>query len=247
MQNPERTWLHPVYTTYMATETRSSRRSDGGDLTVELRTAIVEGVYPPGHRLVQEELADRFGVSRIPLREAIRTLVGEGLLRSDRGRGTFVTALDIDEIDEIYDLRRLIEPSFADHVVERVSRRDISRFESMAEAMDNVSDTGADTWSRTNLSFHLDMYRLSRLPLRYDVISQMYHRLEPYSRFYVHGTNAYERVQCEHKGMVDALKDGDAKTLGGLILDHIEGGQTGLHRAWENSADDMNTYWRANL
>ncbi|SNS95745.1 DNA-binding transcriptional regulator, GntR family [Rhodococcoides kyotonense] len=239
--------MDAVYTTYMASNSRGPHHTDGGDLTSDLRTAIVEGVYPPGHRLVQEELADRFGVSRIPLREALRTLVGEGLLRSERGRGTFVTALDIEEIDEIYDLRKLIEPSFAEHVVERVSRRDIARFEDMADAMDNVGDTGADTWSRTNLSFHLDMYRLSRLPMRYEIIAQMYHRLEPYSRFYVHGTNAYERVQCEHKGMVDALSSGDATALADLILAHIEGGQTGLHRAWENSADDMNTYWRAKL
>lgn len=217
--------------------------AEGEDLTSRLRMSIVEGIYPPGHRLVQEELADRFGVSRIPLREAIRTLAGEGLLRSLPGRGTFVTALDIEEIDEIYDLRRLIEPSFAEHVTERVSRRDISRFAAMAEQMDRVAETGADSWSRTNLAFHLDMYRLSRLPLRYETIAQMYHRLEPYSRFYVHRTCAYDRVQHEHKAMVQALVDGDAETLASQILAHIEGGQTGLHRAWENSRDEMRSYW----
>jgi DNA-binding GntR family transcriptional regulator len=216
-----------------------------GDLTSRLRTSIVEGIYPPGHRLVQEELADRFGVSRIPLREAIRTLAGEGLLRSLPGRGTFVTALDLEEIDEIYDLRRLIEPSFAEHVTDRVSRKDIARFESMADQMDRVGETGADVWSRTNLAFHLDMYRLSRLPMRYEIIAQMYHRLEPYSRFYVHGTCAYDRVQDEHKAMVQALADGDSDALARHILDHIEGGQTGLHRAWENSREDMRTYWAA--
>ncbi|WP_156060975.1 GntR family transcriptional regulator [Nocardia rhamnosiphila] len=213
---------------------------EGEDLTSRLRMSIVEGIYPPGHRLVQEELADRFGVSRIPLREAIRTLAGEGLLRSLPGRGTFVTALDIEEID---DLRRLIEPSFAEHVTERVSRRDISRFAAMAEQMDKVAETGADSWSRTNLAFHLDMYRLSRLPLRYETISQMYHRLEPYSRFYVHRTCAYDRVQDEHKAMVQALVDGNAEALAEQILAHIEGGQTGLHRAWENSRDEMRSYW----
>ncbi|WP_067666952.1 GntR family transcriptional regulator [Nocardia miyunensis] len=216
------------------------------DVASQLRTAIVEGVYPPGHRLVQEELADRFGVSRIPVREAIRTLEGEGLLRSEPGRGTYVTALDIEEIDEIYDLRRLIEPSFAGHVTERVSRRDLGRFEAMATEMDGVSRIGAAAWSRTNLAFHLDMYRLSGLPLRYEFISQMYHRLEPYSRFYVHGTRAYGRVQDEHKAMVQALADGDADALAEQILAHIDGGQTGLHHAWENSADEMRLYWRSN-
>ncbi|MBO0849785.1 MAG: GntR family transcriptional regulator, partial [Pseudonocardia sp.] len=91
---------------------RGGFRRGPNDIADELRAAIADGVFPPGHRLVHEELADRFGVSRIPLREAIRTLVGEGLVQSPAGRGTFVTALDLAEIDEIYDLRKLVEPSF---------------------------------------------------------------------------------------------------------------------------------------
>jgi DNA-binding GntR family transcriptional regulator len=215
---------------------------DAGSVTEQLRRAVLEGVYPPGHRMKQEELADRFGVSRIPLRDALRTLVGEGLLRSEPGRGTYFTMLDLDEIDDIYDLRRLVEPSFAEHVMERVSRRDISRFEQMAEDMDRVDLTGAAAWSRTNLAFHLDMYRLSRLSVRYEVISQMYHRLEPYSRFYVHGTSAYERVQREHRAMVQALVEGDAEELARQIVLHIDGGQQGLHGAWEKGGTPQE-YW----
>lgn len=211
-------------------------------ITEQLREALLEGVYPPGHRMKQEELAERYGVSRIPLRDALRTLSGEGLLRSDPGRGTYVTMLDLGEIDDIYGLRRLVEPSFAEHVVEWVSRRDISRFEQMAESMDRVDETGASAWSRTNLGFHLDMYRLSRLSVRYEVISQMYHRLVPYSRYYVHGTSAYERVQCEHRAMVQALIDGDAEELARQIVLHIDGGQQGLHAAWANRVS-LRDYW----
>ncbi|RDG39261.1 GntR family transcriptional regulator [Streptomyces corynorhini] len=229
----------------MSREVRGTRGDANGadDVTGELRRLIVEGVYPPGCRLVQDELADRFGVSRIPLREAMRTLASEGLLRTTPGRGTFVTVLDLDEIDEIYNLRRLVEPSFAEHVTERVSRRDISRFDAMAKEMERVAESAADSWSRTNLAFHLDMYRLSRLPLRYEIISGMYHRLEPYSRFYVHGTSAYERVQCEHAAMVQALADGDAQELARQIVAHIDGGQHGLHAAWENSSNTIHAYW----
>jgi DNA-binding GntR family transcriptional regulator len=218
------------------------RGGPGASITEQLRRAVLEGVYPPGHRMKQEELADRFGVSRIPLRDALRTLEGEGLLRSEPGRGTYVTVLDLDEIDDIYDLRRLVEPSFAEHVVDRVSRRDVARFEQMAETMDRVDLTGAAGWSRTNLAFHLDMYRLSRLTVRYEVISQMYHRLEPYSRFYVHGTSAYERVQREHRAMVQALIDGDAAELARQIVLHIDGGQQGLRAAWEKGATPQE-YW----
>lgn len=223
---------YPVYTVRVIIEPMPAA---AGSVTEQLREAILDGAYPPGFRLVQEELAVRFGVSRIPLREALRTLTGEGLLRSTPGRGTFVTALDLGEIDEIYDLRRLIEPSFAEHVTEWVSRKDVSRFEAMAAKMDHVGNIGATEWSRINMAFHLDMYRLARLPMRHEVITQTYHRVEPYSRFYVHGTPAYERVQREHKDMVAALADGDAVALAAHILAHIDGGQHGLHRAWGQS------------
>ncbi|WP_051897691.1 GntR family transcriptional regulator [Sciscionella sediminilitoris] len=213
------------------------------DIADALRIAIVDGVYPPGHRLVQEELADRFGVSRIPLREAIRTLIGEGLLRSESGMGTFVIALDLAEIDEIYDLRRLIEPSFAEHVVERVSRADVTRLNSMVEQMDRIEELGAETWSRVNFAFHLDMYRLAGLPVRYEVISRLYHQLEPYSRYYVHGTCAHPRVQSEHVAMMSALSRGDAGALAEQIHAHIDGGQHGLRESWQHRAERKENEW----
>jgi len=219
---------------------RGSKKSPN-DIADELRSAIVQGVYPPGHRLVHEELADRFGVSRIPLREAIRTLVGEGLMYSRPGSGTFVTKLDLPEIDEIYDLRRLVEPSFAEHVVHRSSRADVARLRSMTAELDDVEHLGSDNWSRINFAFHLDMYRLAGLPMRYEVISRLYHQLEPYSRYYVHTTHAMDRVQDEHKAMVAALADGDAEELGRQIHAHIDGGQRGLRAAWYERAELFDT------
>lgn len=238
--------LNPVYTSGMVADHTPARGlgKNPNDIADALRAAIVDGVYPPGHRVVQEELADRFGVSRIPLREAIRTLVGEGLLRSGSGRGTFVTSLDLEEIDEIYDLRRLVEPSFAEHVIQRVSRADVVRLTAMAEKMDRIEELGADVWSRVNFAFHLDMYRLAALPMRYEVISRLYHQLEPYSRFYVHGTQAHERVQVEHAAMVAALADGDADALAGQIHAHVDGGQQGLRSSWQQRTEPKEAMWQ---
>jgi DNA-binding GntR family transcriptional regulator len=211
---------------------RGGSKRSPNDIADELRAAIADGVFPPGHRLVHEELADHFGVSRIPLREAIRTLVGEGLLQSPPGQGTFVTALDLAEIDEIYDLRKLVEPSFSEHVVQGGSRADVARLGKMVERMDQIEQLGSEGWSRLNFAFHLDMYRLAGLPMRYEVISRLYHQLEPYSRFYVHTTHALDRVQAEHKAMVAALAEGDAGELSRQIFAHIDGGQRGLRAAW---------------
>lgn len=202
------------------------------DIERLLRQAISGGVLPPGHRLVHEELADRFGVSRIPLREALRTLASEGLVRIEPGRGTFVTELDLDEIDEIYELRRLVEPSFAVPVVMRAGPADIDRLHDMATRMDGKDAMPADDWSRLNFAFHLDMYRLAGRPMTYAVMSRLYHQLEPYSRFYVHATHSHDRVQHEHHAMIGALRDRRAEELERSIVEHIEGGREGLTRAW---------------
>lgn len=199
-----------------------------------IRSAVAGGVYRPGQRLLHDELADRFGVSRIPLREAVRTLIAEGLLTSDAGSGTFIAALDLARVDDIYDLRRLVEPSFAPYVVDNCSRADIARLAEMVEGMDDIEAIGSDAWSRINFAFHLDTYRLANLPIRYEVISRLYHQLEPYSRYYVHSTRALDRVQCEHHEMVDALREGDADKLARQIIAHIDGGQEGLRSAWAN-------------
>jgi DNA-binding GntR family transcriptional regulator len=225
--------MDSVYTLYMIGVTYPSHgsRPTPDAIADAIRTAVAQGVYRPGQRLLQEELADRFGVSRIPLREAMRTLVAEGLVVSDSS-GTYVNSLDLARIDEIYDLRRLVEPSFAGPVVNHSSRADTARFAEMAERMDERDRIGSDEWSRINFAFHLDMYRLANLPLRYEVMSRLYHQLEPYSRYYVHATSAIARVQCEHHAMVDSLREGDAEKLAEQIIAHIDGGQDGLRRAW---------------
>lgn len=203
-----------------------------------LRQVISSGGLPPGQRLVHEELAERFGVSRIPLREALRTLAAEGLVRIEPGRGTFVTELDLDEIHEIYELRRLVEPSFAVPVVMRAAPADIERLAGLAERMDAKDAIPADDWSRLNFAFHLDMYRLAGRPVTYDVMSRLYHRLEPYSRYYVHATHSHDRVQHEHHSMIGALRERRAEELERAIHEHIEGGRAGLTQAWRDRQTD---------
>ncbi len=74
-----------------------------------LREAILAGVLSPGARLRQEDLAERFGTSRIPVREALRALEYEGLVASEPNRGFTVTELDADDVEEVYDLRIVLE------------------------------------------------------------------------------------------------------------------------------------------
>ena len=206
------------------------------DIAHVIRNAIASGLYAPGERLSQVELAERFSVSRIPLREALRTLVSEGLLEHDQRRGTAVTSLNRERITEIYELRALIEPSFAAEIVRNVSRADLEHLERRVDDIERTGGTDPDHWSQENFKFHLEMYRLAQLPIRYDVVSRLYYLLEPYSRMYVHNSGGRPRAEAEHREMMAALRAGDAAALETAILAHVRGGHAGL-LAPENALD----------
>lgn len=189
-----------------------------------IRNAIANGMYRPGDRLSQVELAARFHVSRIPLREAIRTLLSEGLLTQSAGGRTTVRNLDPARIAEIYQLRQMIEPSFAAEVIRNCSRADIENLELTVQQLEAIGSSDPDEWSRINFAFHLDMYRIASLPIRYEMISQLYYLVEPYSRMYVHNSGGLKRAQAEHWRMIEALRAGDESALASSILDHVNGG-----------------------
>lgn len=202
-----------------------------------LRRAIRSGVITPGQSLIQEELAARFGVSRGPLREALRLLAGEGLVTITPGYGAVVTSLDPGEITELYDLRILLETDLAAAIASRAQAGDVTELDEMAGRMDDaITAAEQDRWSELNYRFHHRMYELAARPHSLRIVTQLLSLVEPYSRAFVHGMNAYERVQAEHHGMVTALADQDAGALARLIACHLRGAKHGLVEQLASSA-----------
>ena len=105
-----------------------------------LRRAVLEDVLPPGARLLQEDLAAVFQTSRIPVREALRMLEYEGLVRSEPHRGFTVTGLDTDEVEEIFELRTLLETHAIRQAVPLLTDRDIADLRVLFEAMETAPD-----------------------------------------------------------------------------------------------------------
>lgn len=212
----------------MTTGSRATSGLTPDEIAHAVRNAIAEGLYKPGDHISQVELANRFNVSRIPLREALRTLVSEGLLENTSRRGLSVIQLDKARVNEIYDLRRLVEPSFASSIIRHVSRADIERFEDLAQRMEAQGDEDPDLWSQINLEFHLKQYELAQLPIRFEMLSRLYYLLEPYSRIYVHNAGGKERCDSEHHLLLQALREGDADLYARTIVDHMVGAQETL-------------------
>lgn len=127
----------------------------------ELRTLIVRGGLLPGEHLGQTQLAERFGRSKVPIREALKLLATEGFLRHDRNRGYFVASLDIDEARQLYKLRRWLESELL-KTAEWPNKRRIAEFRSAFDKLDAIDRRKAyEAWVSTLEDLRYSLFNLS--------------------------------------------------------------------------------------
>lgn len=162
---------------------RPNVRSIEEVVTTALRDAILSGELRPGERLLQEQLADQLRVSRIPLRDALRRLEAEGLVRIGPHRGAEVASLTRADVLEIYEVRVALEPDLMRRAVAALGPADIKRLVDMSEQMDARVDKPAEGL-RARRAFYSELYTYAGRPrvhrlilgLRDDV--QRYHVLK---------------------------------------------------------------------
>lgn len=187
------------------------------EIAAALRRALRERDIPPGQAMNQDELARRFGVSRIPLREALRTLAGEGLVTMKPGLGAVVTELRPTEVQELYGLRLLLEPPLAEDIVDHVRRRDVDELAAFVERMVKLGDQDPDEWSSARYRFNRRLYEISDRRHAVRLVVQLLNLVEPYARVDAHVLGARARTQAGLEAMVGALREGDAAALAELI------------------------------
>lgn len=190
-------------------------------IATALRRAFRERAIPPGQALNQDELARRYGVSRIPLREALRTLVGEGLIIMKPGLGAVVTELNVGEVQELYGLRLQLEPPLAADIVEHLARRDINDLARLVEAMRALDAEQSEEWSSLNYRFHRRLNELSGRRHAVRLVVQVLNLVEPYARVHAHVLGSRPQMQQERVDMVQALRDADAARVRELIEQSI--------------------------
>jgi DNA-binding GntR family transcriptional regulator len=136
-----------------------------------LREAILAGVLSPGARLRQEDLAERFGTSRIPVREALRALEYEGLVSSEPNRGFTVTELDADDVEEVYDLRIVLEGHAVRVALPLLTDEDITELDALFEAMTNAASPDEQLAAREG--FYIRLYSVSGRPRLVGLIARL--------------------------------------------------------------------------
>ncbi|SHE28105.1 DNA-binding transcriptional regulator, GntR family [Ferrithrix thermotolerans DSM 19514] len=208
------------------------------DQIVELlRRAVRERVILPGQSLNQDELAQKFGVSRIPLREALRTLVGEGLVVMRPGVGAVITELRGKEIEELFELRLQLEPPLTVAAVDRMSASDFAELNTLLIKMSELASDDLDGWASQHYLFHRRLFELAGKRHALRLVTQVQNLVEPYSRVHVSLVGAAEHSKSEHATLLEAIRVGDKEQAESITRNSILDGLARLRSAQEASED----------
>jgi DNA-binding GntR family transcriptional regulator len=191
-----------------------------------LRKAIVEGELDVGQPLRQDDIAQMFNISRIPVREAISRLEEQGLVKTQRYKGAVVSGLSADEAAEIFDLRALIEPEIIRRSVPLMTDKTLTRARGFCEAFSNSADPMS--WGDLNRDFHSELYMASKLKYHLDVTDNAMNRVDRYLRAQLVLSDGMERASREHLGILEACEQRKADLAASRTADHIRGAKESL-------------------
>ena len=185
-----------------------------------IRKNIYEGVYKPGDRLNILDLAQEFGASSIPVREALRNLEAEGLVDFRPNRGVVIRELSADEVRELFLMRLPLEILAATQATDRADPSALTALENLLKRMDEV--VGTSEWHSLHDQFHNDFYTLSRLPRLTQFINVLRGQMRPYSELYLANADHLAHAQAEHYAMVAAAAGHDVAKLRTIIREHLK-------------------------
>ncbi len=181
--------------------------------------AIDEGVYKPGDRLVESELAERFGVSRTPIREALQRLETQSLLARD-GRSLIVASLDHNQMAELYIVRRELEGLAASLAARHATPEEVALLRAMVQA-DNALLNDPAALSRANRRFHKQVHLASHNRYLVQQLDLVHRTMALMATTSLAAEGRSKIAQAEHDVIVRAIENRDEEAAGAALREHI--------------------------
>lgn len=200
---------------------RLEKRTISEEVAAILRNRILEGYYPPGEFMRQDDIALQLGVSRVPVREALQHLEADGLVTLVKYRGALVPSLSLSELTEICELRQIIESHLIRHAVENISPAQIAKIEGILSQARSIK-TPTPEWVELNIAFHMRIFEAANKPLALQSLQNLLLR-----------TNRYLKAQpkrsppdknssdAEHRNLLELIKAKDVDGAIALLQAHI--------------------------
>ncbi len=204
----------------LAGEVMGRQRSTPDLVADVLRSAILRGVLIGGQPLPQDEVALQFGLSRIPVREALRQLEGEGLVTFVRNHGAIVSRLSAPELRELSDMRIGLETMAIRIAMPHLTDAILRDAEKILDEIDRNADP-VQGWTENNWKFHSTLYAPAQRPLLLKTVEGLHNNVARYLRLHVSLLGYKVKGQQEHRRILQACFDRDTRTVVELLEQHI--------------------------
>lgn len=195
-----------------------------------LRTAILNGDIAPGERIRQEEVAERLGASRLPVREALRILEAEGLTEHEPNKGARVPKLSMHEVDVIYQMRERLEPLALSESIPHLGAEELERLEEIQSRIE--ADTGMPSFLALDREFHLLTYTGCGIEQLTGMVTRLWNSTQHYRRAFMalSGPRRMWVVNAEHRLLLDAIERRDTVDAERYLSGHIRRTRIELQR-----------------
>jgi len=185
-----------------------------------LRQWILQGQFAEGQELTQETIAAEFGVSRVPLREAMRRLEGEGLIIFHANRGAFVAKLSARDIREIYELRMLLEGDLIFRAVPKMTSADLRKAGRIHQALEMEEDPNEQ--DVLNRAFHSTLYRCAERAKQQAIIDNLRNLVERYENLNRALVARTANFQNDHRRILTACRRGASSEARKRVIQHLQ-------------------------
>jgi DNA-binding GntR family transcriptional regulator len=187
-----------------------------------LRDKILHGEYGEGEPLRQDALAAQLGVSRIPIREALRQLEAEGLVSFSPHAGAVVSTLSLSEIEELFAIRGLLESEVLRQSIAHLTEEDLDRADAVLDAYELAFERhDVAQWGALNWRFHSTLMFAANRPLTLSVLSGLHNQSDRYMRMQLALTKGEVRAIGEHRAIAAAVRRRDVEEATSLLSHHI--------------------------
>jgi len=188
-----------------------------------LREKILSGQIKAGDPLRQDALAKEFNVSRIPVREALLQLEAQGLVHFEAHKGAIATELSPGKIQELFELRALLECHLLEQAMDKMQDLHIARAEKILESFEEAVESGTrvEKWSDLNYAYHEALYQPAGLPQTLEIIQGLNTKCDRYIRMQLLFTAGTDKAEQEHHQLIELCRARDKQGAIELLRRHI--------------------------
>jgi DNA-binding GntR family transcriptional regulator len=202
------------------------RRTVAAEAAEILRQRILAGEIRAGQPIRQEQIAQELGVSRIPLREALKQLEAEGFVTIAPHKGAVVSTLSAEEAEELFQLRLQLESWLLREAIPRMREADFAHLDAIIDESRTPNKDASGNlarWGELNWRFHEALYHPAGRPLSLKVLKRVHDNLDRYLRLQIAVTRDWDRAYQDHQDFVALSREGNIEAALALLERHILG------------------------